>query len=932
MMDPTSAATRTIHLNEPWVDGNVVAFNWEVEPDSDLYRAHQFEIVFPESVDMDRIPPEVWLRVMLICLHPHWALLRPCKVILPRSLPHGEREFWMRMVDAAVATLESNHDGQPDDTFASRTTRTVEIVDSGPPLGVLPAVESTDLVATCFSGGRDSLTQLALLQELGETPLLVTTTSSREGSEEFKTARRRAVIDEIVSRREVELVEVESTFRGLVDNGVPAATRYFTSASEITDTYLYFAIAWATAYARGARGVYLASEGEVQESIRRDGLVVQHKHFMYAGAMQLALRGLIAPSGISHCGLTYPLLQFQVQRLLGRRYSELRDLQYSCWEQRPGEDVCSRCGECFTISVNLMSEGIAPREIGIDLNELLPAQSGWQPGGDPARRRSEVGKLSRRYTDERVIRFFRATDAAGVAEFLDEAGLSSDCERALQTLRTTAAAAADPPLEPGYRAEFLELIDERLRPGLKSIFEEHFEPEPTDNYEHLVENTKLLSQWITAPLRSARVAPDPEPANARTFERPQAPAPAAPTGGQLGDIAHLIPASEPAIGSANGSRFLPVADAALDGNELDYVTEAVESGWVSSAGPYVDRLEAQFADYCGTRFAVTTASGATALELMLRAAGIEPGDEVIMPTFTMVATANAVHHIGAKVVFVDSDPETWNMSLARVAEAIGPKTRAIIAMHTYGHPVDMDALREIADANSLALFEDAAEAHGATVRGRRVGSFGDAAAFSCYGNKIVTTGEGGIVTTDNPEIAQAARQLRSHAFSEDRHFWHRSRAFNFRMSNLQAALGLAQIERIDQFLEQRRNLARMYREHLGPIEGLSLQPDQPGMTSANWMFGVLVNDQFGCSRDRLRELLAADGIETRAFFTPLHIQPAYLDEFEGRRHPVAESMGRTGLYLPSALWLTDGDVERIAAVAAQAAELAAESTSSPKPA
>ncbi len=932
MIGRAKAATRTIRLNEPWVDGNVAGFNWEVEPDSDLYRAQQFEIIFPPSVDMDRIPPEVWLRVMLICLHPHWALLRPCKVILPRSLPPGEREFWMRMVDAAVATLESNHDGQAAETFASRTTRMVEIVDSGPPLGALPPVNSTDLVATCFSGGRDSLTQLALLQELGETPLLVTTTSSREGSEEFKTARRRAVIDEIVARREVELVEVDSTFRGCVDNSVLEATRYFTSASEITDTYLYFAIAWATAYARGAHGVYLASEGEVQESVRRDGLVVQHKHFMYAGAMQLALRDLIAPSGISHCGLTYPLLQFQVQRLLGRRYSELRDLQYSCWEQRPGEDVCSRCGECFIISVNLMSEGIAPREIGIDLNELLPAQCGWQPGGDPARRRSEVGKLARRHTDERVVRFFRATDASDLASFVDANGLSGECLRALDTLRETASAAPEPPPEPGYRAVFLDLIDERLRPGLKSILEEHFEPEPIGNYKHLVENTKLLGKWIAAPLQSERVAPESEPANARTFERPQPPVPAAPTGGQLGDIAHLIPASEPTIGSSNGARFLPVADAELDGNELEYVTEAVESSWVSSAGPYVERLEAQFAEYCGTRFAVTTASGATALELMLRAAGIGPGDEVIMPTFTMVATANAVHHVGGKVVFVDSDPATWNMDLDRVTEAIGPKTRAIIAMHTYGHPVDMDALREIADANSLALFEDAAEAHGATVRGRRVGSFGDAAAFSFYGNKIVTTGEGGIVTTDSPEIADAARQLRSHAFSEDRHFWHRRRAFNFRMSNLQAALGLAQIERIDRFLQQRRDLARMYREHLGPIEGLSLQPDQPGLTSASWMVGVLVNDKFGCSRDKLRELLAADGIETRAFFTPLHIQPAYLDEFEGRRHPVAELMGRTGLYLPSALWLTEDDVARIAAVAAQAAEVATESTSSPKPA
>lgn len=367
------------------------------------------------------------------------------------------------------------------------------------------------------------------------------------------------------------------------------------------------------------------------------------------------------------------------------------------------------------------------------------------------------------------------------------------------------------------------------------------------------------------------------------------------------------------------NRYLPVADPDLSGDELDRVKEAVSSGWISSAGPYIEEFERRFADYCGTRHAITTSSGATALEAMLRAAGIGPGHEVIIPTFTMVATANAVHHTGAKVVMVDTDPATWNMDIPAVRRVIGPRTRAILAMHTYGHPVDMDALREIADANSLLLLEDAAEAHGATCRGRRAGALGDAAAFSLYGNKIITSGEGGVITTDSDEIAAAARDLRSHSFSEDRHFWHRRRAFNYRMSNLQAAVGLAQLDRLDEFLERRRTLARMYRDQLELIPGIEMQPAQEGMESANWMFGIVLADDFPSSRDELREALAADGVETRTFFIPLHLQPAYIDEFSGRRHPVAEKFGSNGLYLPSALWLTEDDVARVAAVITQAA-------------
>lgn len=907
----------TVRLKEPEVRGNSVHFEWSVEPETTLYKQTQCQLDFPDSVDASSVPGAIWLRVMMVCLGTQWALLRPCKVVVPRQLPAGEYEFWMRFLDAAVWTLESNRVGAKLDDFPQRTTRTVEVVGSGAPIEPMPKARDAGIVATAFSGGRDSLTQLGLLQELGEKPLLVTVTSTRDGSEEFKTARRRAVIEAIPERRGVELVEVHTDLRGCWNIGDERAARYGIGVSEVADTMLYFAVAWATAFARGCSDVFLASESEVQETIVQDGMILQHKHFMYSAITQTALRALSAPTGIGHSGLTYPLRQFQVQRLLGTRYPDIRDLQYSCWSQRPGEDVCSRCRECFGIAVNLMSDDIAPSEIGMDLDRLIPAQRAWQAGGDPRFPRDAVGALASFQNDNHVVRYFHAHTSDHLAQFYSDGSPDPDTIAAFEEIRANALLVTDPVEEPGYRTAFVELMPERVRAGMHSILGEHFEPEPIADHGDVFGRTRVLGDWIAAPLGAAPSLA--EPIAAGRSELPRIAPPASPSTAQLLEIGDEIPGPEPTMASPNGNRTLPVADTDLNGNELAYVTEAVESNWVSSAGPYVERLEAEFAKFCGTRFAVTTASGATALELMLRAGGVEPGDEVIIPTFTMVATANAVDAIGAKIVFVDSDLSTWNMDLKRVVEAIGPKTRAIVAMHTYGHPVDMDALREVAHNNSIALFEDAAEAHGATVRGRRVGSTSDAAAFSFYGNKILTTGEGGIVTTNDPVIAEAARDLRSHSFSDDRHFWHRRRASNFRMSNLQAALGIAQLERVEEFLERRRRLAKLYRDHLGDIPGVSLPPTESGLESANWMFGIVLDNDFPCSRDELRKRLADQAIETRTFFIPLHLQPAYLDEFEGSRHPNAERLGRNGLYLPSALWLEEDDVARVAGVIALAA-------------
>ena len=364
--------------------------------------------------------------------------------------------------------------------------------------------------------------------------------------------------------------------------------------------------------------------------------------------------------------------------------------------------------------------------------------------------------------------------------------------------------------------------------------------------------------------------------------------------------------------SLGETSFIPVCEPALEGRELEYVTDAIRTNWISSAGTYIGRFEESFADACEARFGVACTSGTSALHLAMAVLGLGPDDEVIIPTFTMIATPNAVRYTAATSVLVDSEPDTWNLDLNQVADAIGPRTRAIVPVHTYGHPVDMDALNELADEHGVWVVEDAAEAHGARYKGRRVGSLGDAACFSFYGNKIITTGEGGMITTDNEEFAALARNLRDHAFSEERHFWHRFLGFNYRMTNLQAAVGLAQTERLEEYVKARRRNAALYTELLSNVEGVTTPPESVNVESVFWMYGVLIDvEAFGCSRDRLREKLAARGIETRTFFIPIHFQPIYAEQFAGQRFPVAERFCAEGLYLPSASSLTEAQVRYV---------------------
>lgn len=360
---------------------------------------------------------------------------------------------------------------------------------------------------------------------------------------------------------------------------------------------------------------------------------------------------------------------------------------------------------------------------------------------------------------------------------------------------------------------------------------------------------------------------------------------------------------------------IPVCEPLLEGNELAYVEDAVRSGWISSGGEYLRRFEEGFAAYCGVRHGIGTTSGTTALHLALAALGVGPGDEVIIPDFTMIACAFAVCYTGAMPVVVDADPLSWNIDVAQVARKLTPRTKAIMAVHIYGHPADMDPLFELARARHVAVLEDAAEAHGATYKGRRCGSLGDLAAFSFYANKVIATGEGGMVVTGDDRLAEACRALRNLSFPRDgsRVYVHDRIGFNYRMSNLQGALGLAQLERVDALLGARRAHAARYSRNLAPVAALELPPERPWVTSSYWMYGVVLRDGARLSRDELARRLAAEGIETRPFFLPMHLQPALLRYGIDARgaYPVADRLGARGLYLPSGSGLSDAQIDRV---------------------
>jgi perosamine synthetase len=362
---------------------------------------------------------------------------------------------------------------------------------------------------------------------------------------------------------------------------------------------------------------------------------------------------------------------------------------------------------------------------------------------------------------------------------------------------------------------------------------------------------------------------------------------------------------------APGRPFIPVAAPVLAGREKEYVADCMESGWISSAGKYVELFEAEFAKFCGVRHAVSCCNGTAALHLSLAALGVGPGDEVIVPTLTFVATANAVTYCGARPVFVDSEPGSWNLDPAQVASKITPRTKGVIAVHLYGNPVDVDALRALAGRHGLFLLEDAAEAHGALHRGRPAGSLGDIAAFSFYGNKIIATGEGGMVTTDDDALAARARLLRGQGMDPERRYWFPVVGYNYRMMNIPAAIGLAQLERAGWHTARRREVAASYRRLLGGVAGLDWQAEREWARHAHWMFTVVLGDGGADDRDRLMARLHEEGVETRPVFFPVHSLPPYREAARGEEFPVAERLARRGLSLPTWAGLGDDDLSYV---------------------
>jgi perosamine synthetase len=359
---------------------------------------------------------------------------------------------------------------------------------------------------------------------------------------------------------------------------------------------------------------------------------------------------------------------------------------------------------------------------------------------------------------------------------------------------------------------------------------------------------------------------------------------------------------------------IPVNEPSLGAREKELLNQCIETGWISSDGPFVAEFEQKFAECVGRKYGIAVVNGSAALDAAVAALRLGPGDEVILPSFTIISCAAAIARAGAMPVTVDCDPLTWNMTAEAVAECITPRTRAIMVVHIYGLPVDMDPILALADKHRLRIIEDAAEMHGQTYKSRPCGSFGDLSTFSFYPNKLITTGEGGMIVTDDPLLADRCRSLRNLCFQPQRRFVHEEIGWNLRMSNIQAALGLAQLERIDEFLRRKRAIGRMYTAQLKQTPGLQLPLSSTTYAdNVYWVYGVVLDDDLPFDAEHLMTRLAAEKIGTRPFFWPMHEQPVFRKRgwFENVSHPVSERISRRGFYIPSGLAITDEQVKRV---------------------
>lgn len=362
--------------------------------------------------------------------------------------------------------------------------------------------------------------------------------------------------------------------------------------------------------------------------------------------------------------------------------------------------------------------------------------------------------------------------------------------------------------------------------------------------------------------------------------------------------------------------MIPVNEPLLDGNERIYLNECIESGWISSDGEFVERFEKAMAAYVGRRHAIAVANGSAALDVAAAGLKLGPEDEVIIPTHTIISCASAIVRTGASLKLVDSSQETWNMDVTKIEAAVTSRTRAIMAVHTFGLPVDMTPLLNIAKRHDLVVIEDAAQAIGQTYNGARCGSFGEVSCFSFYANKHITTGEGGMIVCDDDALAARMRSLRNLCFKPEKRFVHDELGWNYRMSNLQAAVGLAQFEKLDTHIARKRELGQRYESLLRGVRGIKLAPVSMSYAeNVYWVFGLVLDDKFPIDADEARSILADAGVITRPFFWPMHEQPVFLKQglFNGESFPVAERLGRRGFYLPSGLGLSEEQQDRAVA-------------------
>lgn len=361
--------------------------------------------------------------------------------------------------------------------------------------------------------------------------------------------------------------------------------------------------------------------------------------------------------------------------------------------------------------------------------------------------------------------------------------------------------------------------------------------------------------------------------------------------------------------------FIPVNEPLLDGNEKKYLMDCIDTGWISSAGEYVNRLEKGMAEYVGRKRGISVCNGTAALEAAVSALNLPKGAEVILPAFTIISCGNAIIKAGLKPVLVDSDPDTWNMDVSQIEAKITDKTAAIMVVHIYGLPVDMDKVLEIADKYNLKVIEDAAEAIGVTYRGKQCGSFGDVSCMSFFANKHVTTGEGGMIFTDDEQIAKRAGDEKNLFFDAKRRYIHEEIGSNFRMTNIQAAIGCAQLETLDRHLEYKRAIGLKYNDLLKDNKYFKLPVDKTDYAdNMYWIYGLVIRDEIDADATEVMEKLGEMGIGTRHFFYPLHLQPAYnkMGLFIGESYPVAENLAKKGLYIPAGLALTMEQIEEVA--------------------